>query len=87
MMAMVDRLEQRGFVHEETAGYQLTRPVPQLAHWSDAKLGGALSGLLLAWNRFRAGPARDLGAFGRGDAAARVARALLCSSPTSPAPL
>lgn len=31
--------------------------------------------------------ARDLGAFGRGDAAARVARALLCSSPTSPAPL
>ncbi|MCY3001785.1 MAG: class I SAM-dependent methyltransferase [Planctomycetota bacterium] len=56
-------LERRGFVHEATAGYQLTRPVPQLAHWSDAKLGGALSGLLLAWNRFRAGPARELGAF------------------------
>lgn len=56
-------LERRGFVHAETAGYQLTRPVPQLAHWSDAKLGGALSGLLLAWNRFRAGPTGNLGAF------------------------
>lgn len=56
-------LERRGFVHEATAGYQLTRPVPQLAHWSDTKLRGALSPLLLAWNRLRAGPTDDLRAF------------------------
>lgn len=57
------QLERRGFVHEATAGYQLTRPVPQLAHWSDTKLRGALSPIFLAWNRLRAGPAKDLGAF------------------------
>jgi len=56
-------LERRGFRHEATAGYQLTRPVPQLAHWSDTRLHGALSPLLLAWNRMRAGPTRDLAAF------------------------
>lgn len=56
-------LERRGFRHEATAGYQLTRPVPQLAHWSDTRLGGALSPLLLAWNRLRAGPTQDLAAF------------------------
>jgi len=56
-------LERRGFRHEATAGYQLTRPVPQLAHWSDTRLGGALSPLLLAWNRLRAGPTADLDAF------------------------
>jgi SAM-dependent methyltransferase len=48
-------LEKRGFVLEADAGYQLTWPVPQLAHWSDTRLGGALSpGLLLA-NRVLAG--------------------------------
>lgn len=56
-------LERRGFRHEATAGYQLTRPVPQLAHWSDTRLRGALSPLLLAWNRLRAGPTQDLAAF------------------------
>ncbi|MCK6448588.1 MAG: class I SAM-dependent methyltransferase [Planctomycetes bacterium] len=49
------RLEKRGFVHEATAGYQLTDPVPQLTHHADKKLGGVLSPLLLAWNRMRAG--------------------------------
>lgn len=56
-------LERRGFRHEATAGYQLTRPWPQLAHWSDTRLRGALSPLLLAWNRLRAGPTQDLDAF------------------------
>jgi SAM-dependent methyltransferase len=50
-------LERRGFRHLRTAGYQLTRPVPEAMHWSDSKLGGALSPLLLAWNRMRAGGA------------------------------
>ena len=36
-------LEERGFRHEETAGYQLTYPVPQAMHFSDTRLGGALS--------------------------------------------
>lgn len=56
-------LERRGFVHRATAGYQRTRPIPQLAHWSDHKLGGLLSPLLLAYNRRCAGPTDDLGAF------------------------
>ncbi len=56
-------LEKHGFVLEAAAGYQLTRPVPQLAHWSDRKLGGALSPLLLAWNRFAAGPTSKPGRF------------------------
>jgi 2-polyprenyl-3-methyl-5-hydroxy-6-metoxy-1,4-benzoquinol methylase len=49
------RLEARGFRCEAQAGYQLTWPVPQLAHASDAKLGGALSPLFLAANRALAG--------------------------------
>lgn len=56
-------LERRGFHHELTAGYQLTRPVPQLAHWSDTRAGGVLSPLLLAYNKLRAGPVKDLRAF------------------------
>lgn len=48
-------LERRGFQHRRTAGYQLTHPVPQAMHVSDARLGGALTPLLLAWNRLRAG--------------------------------
>jgi 2-polyprenyl-3-methyl-5-hydroxy-6-metoxy-1,4-benzoquinol methylase len=56
-------LEKRGFRHEETAGYQRTRPIPQLAHWSDQRLGGALSPLLLAYNRACAGPTGRLERF------------------------
>lgn len=56
-------LERRGCEHEATGGYQLTRPMPQLAHLSDTKLAGALSPLLLAYNRLRAGSASDLSAF------------------------
>jgi hypothetical protein len=48
-------LERRGFQHLRTAGYQLTHPVPQATHVSDARLGGALTPLLLAGNRMRAG--------------------------------
>lgn len=48
-------LESRGFRCEAQAGYQLTWPVPQLAHLSDARLGGALSPLLLGANRLLAG--------------------------------
>lgn len=49
-------LEQRGFTLEASAGYQLSWPAPQLAHYSDTRLGGALSPLVLAWNRMAAGP-------------------------------
>ncbi len=49
-------LTSRGFTIEESAGYQRSWPAPQLAHYSDAKLGGALSPLVLAWNRMSAGP-------------------------------
>lgn len=56
-------LELRGFRHEATAGYQRTTPIPQLAHWSDTRLGGALSPLLLAYNRSCAGETDDLGRF------------------------
>ncbi len=48
-------LERRGFVSEAEAGYQLTYPVPELAYWSETKLGGALNPALLWWNRTRAG--------------------------------
>jgi SAM-dependent methyltransferase len=48
-------LEQRGFTCEAEAGYQLTRPVPQIMHLSDTKLGGLLSPLCLAANRLLAG--------------------------------
>jgi SAM-dependent methyltransferase len=48
-------LEQRGFVLEAEAGYQLTHPVPELMHWSETRLGGALNPALLWLNRARAG--------------------------------
>jgi hypothetical protein len=44
-------LERRGFAFEAWCGYQLTYPIPQLSHWSERKLGGALNGPLLWWNR------------------------------------
>lgn len=52
-------LEQRGLRFESWAGYQLTRPVPQLMHWSDTKLGGALSLPLLWSNRAASALLRD----------------------------
>jgi hypothetical protein len=52
-------LERRGFAFEAEAGYQLTSPVPELMHWSETKLGGALNPLLLKLNRLRAGRAND----------------------------
>ncbi|MBK7877305.1 MAG: methyltransferase domain-containing protein [Planctomycetes bacterium] len=51
-------LERRGFRFRAEAGYQLTSPFPELAHWSARRLGGALDGLLVAWNARRAGPGR-----------------------------
>lgn len=51
-------LEKRGMALEASAGYQLSDPAPQLAHWSDTRLRGALSPLVLAWNRLAAGPTK-----------------------------
>lgn len=50
-----ERLERLGFRHRRTAGYQLTSPVPEAMHFSDTRLGGLLTPLLLAANRARAG--------------------------------
>jgi SAM-dependent methyltransferase len=44
------RLERRGHVFESWCGYQLTDPMPQLLHFSQTRLRGALDGLLLARN-------------------------------------
>jgi len=52
-------LERRGFVFEAEAGYQLSSPVPELAHWSETRLGGALNPYFLRLNRMRAGRAND----------------------------
>ncbi|MBI5435118.1 MAG: class I SAM-dependent methyltransferase [Planctomycetes bacterium] len=57
------RLERRGLLHEATAGYQLTDPIPQLTHHADKKLGGVLSPLLLALNRAAAGSGLAPGRF------------------------
>lgn len=48
-------LERRGFACEAEAGYQLTSPVPELMHWSETRLGGALNPALLRWNVWRSG--------------------------------
>jgi SAM-dependent methyltransferase len=55
------RLEAAGFRHARTSGYQLTFPVPQAMHASEAHLRGALSPLLLLANRAAASLARRLG--------------------------
>src|SRR5262249_30184583 len=52
-------LERRGFAFDAEAGYQLTRPVPELMHWSETKLAGSLNPLFLKLNRMRAGRAND----------------------------
>ena len=44
-------LEQRGLAFEHWAGYQVTRPIPQLMHWNETRLRGALSRPLLWVNR------------------------------------
>ncbi|MEE8467033.1 MAG: class I SAM-dependent methyltransferase [Planctomycetota bacterium] len=54
-------LEARGFVHERTGGYQLTRPVPQLMYLSETRLGGLLSLPLLWTNRLATTIDRALG--------------------------
>ncbi len=48
-------LEARGFRFVKAAGYQLTSPWPEAMHVSDTKLGGALTPLILAWNKISAG--------------------------------
>jgi len=48
-------LEERGFAFEDWAGYQLSSPVPELMHWSERRLAGALNPALLLWNKTRAG--------------------------------
>jgi SAM-dependent methyltransferase len=52
-------LEQRALVFEDWAGYQLTRPVPQITYWSDTKLRGFLSAPLLWTNRAASRVLRD----------------------------
>jgi SAM-dependent methyltransferase len=54
-------LEARGFTHEASAGYQLTRPVPELMHLSETKLHGLLSRPLLWSNQLAASLDRALG--------------------------
>lgn len=44
-------LERRGLAFERWSAYQLTHPVPQLMHWNETRLGGALSRPLLWLNR------------------------------------
>jgi SAM-dependent methyltransferase len=48
-------LEARGLQLVASGGYQLTRPLPQVMHWSDTRARGLLSGPLLALNRLLAG--------------------------------
>jgi len=55
-------LEARGFVHGRTGGYQLTRPVPQLMHLSETRLGVVLSLPLLWSNRLATAMDGALGA-------------------------
>jgi SAM-dependent methyltransferase len=55
------RLEEHGFVWKRTSGYQLTFPVPEMMHVSQAKLGGALGIPLLLANKALAGLDRATG--------------------------
>lgn len=54
-------LEARGFVHERSASYQLTWPVPQTMHLNETRLRGALTWPLLWANRAAAACDRALG--------------------------
>jgi SAM-dependent methyltransferase len=45
-----ERLEARGLRFEAWCGYQLSRPMPQLMHLSEKRLGGMLDPLLVWWN-------------------------------------
>ena len=54
-------LEQRGFTFQRWAGYQLTRPVPQLMHLNETRLGGVLTYPLLWANQLSAAVDRGLG--------------------------
>jgi SAM-dependent methyltransferase len=48
---LVPLLEQRGLRIEAARGYQLSWPMPQLNHWNETRLSGALDRPLLALNR------------------------------------
>jgi len=54
-------LEARGFEYGSGAGYQLTRPFPELMHLNEARLGGALTYPLLWSNRLAAATSQRLG--------------------------
>ncbi|MFT7664454.1 MAG: SAM-dependent methyltransferase [Planctomycetota bacterium] len=54
-------LEKKGFMHEETTGYQLTWPIPEAMYFSERKLKGVLAFPLLLANRMLAGINRMLG--------------------------
>jgi SAM-dependent methyltransferase len=55
-------MEARGFRHEESCGYQLTDPVPQLLHLDATRLGGALAYPLSWCNRISSALDRCTGA-------------------------
>lgn len=54
-------LEQRGLVHRESEGYQLTRPIPEAMYVNESKLGGLLTSPLLLANRLASAVDRGLG--------------------------
>ncbi|MAE29688.1 MAG: hypothetical protein CMJ87_12025 [Planctomycetes bacterium] len=54
-------LERHGLTITDAAGYQLTRPIPELMHLSETRLGGLLAKPLLLLNRLAASSNRGLG--------------------------
>jgi SAM-dependent methyltransferase len=54
-------LAQRGFSHEASAAYQLTRPFPEALHVNEERLGGLLTWPLLWANRLATAVDRGLG--------------------------
>jgi len=54
-------LEARCFRHRGSAGYQLTRPIPELMHVNETRLGGVLTYPLLWLNQAAAGLDRRVG--------------------------
>lgn len=54
-------LEHRGLRFESWAGYQLTRPIPEIMHLNETRMGGLLAWPLLMLNKVFAGMNRNLG--------------------------
>ncbi len=54
-------LAERGFAHEASAAYQLTRPIPEAMHLNEQQLKGLLTWPLLWTNRLATAVDRGLG--------------------------